>query len=55
MSGRAAGSLAKGLSQEKSSSDLHSSTGDVGSDSEVFFYPAPACPRSVLRAMGCGD
>lgn len=56
MLARAAGSLAKRLTQEKSPDcDLHSPTGDVGRGSETFPYPASACPRSVLRAMGRED
>lgn len=59
MPARAAGSLAEGLSQEKKKKandcDLHSSIVDVGRGSGASPYPASACPRSVLRAMGCGD
>lgn len=56
MPARAAVSLAKGLSQKKSPDcDLHSPTGDVGRGSETFPYPASACSRSVLRAMGRED
>lgn len=57
---RATGSLAGGSNLEKKKQknpdcDLHSHTGDVGRGSEAFPYSVSACPRSILRAMGCGD